>query len=132
MTERLYYKNSFQFDFLASVEALRELSDGRRALVLDRSAFYPTGGGQPFDTGWIEFVAAEGGSPASLPIPKVRVSEVIEDESDGTILHVVEPLGGTLDAAATRARLHRRGSPPGPHAAALGTARAFGGVAEII
>jgi alanyl-tRNA synthetase len=90
MTERLYYQNSFQFDFIASVESVRELADGRRALVLERTAFYPTSGGQPFDTGWIEFVAAEGEQPASLPIPKLRVSEVIEDESDGSVLHVVE------------------------------------------
>ncbi len=60
MTERLYYQNSFLYDFTASVEAVRELADGRRALVLDRTAFYPTSGGQPFDTGWIEFVSAEG------------------------------------------------------------------------
>jgi alanyl-tRNA synthetase len=97
MTERLYYQNSFQFDFIASVESVRELADGRRALVLERTAFYPTSGGQPFDTGWIEFVAAEGEQPASLPIPKLRVSEVIEDESDGSVLHVVEQPGAALE-----------------------------------
>src|SRR5271167_467611 len=90
MTERLYYQNSFLYDFTASVEAVRELADGRRALVLDRTAFYPTSGGQLFDTGWIEFVSADGEVP--LPLPKLRVSEVIEDESDGTILHAVERL----------------------------------------
>lgn len=103
MTERLYYQNSFLFDFTAAVEELRELADGRRALVLDRTAFYPTSGGQTFDTGWVDFVAAEAdealsqSAPArplpSLSIPKLRVAEVIEDESDGTILHVVEHLG---------------------------------------
>jgi len=97
MTERLYYKNSFQFDFIAAAETLRELADGRRALVLDRTAFYPTSGGQPFDTGWIEFVAAEGDAPASLLSPKLRVSEVIEDEADGSILHVVERLASPLE-----------------------------------
>jgi alanyl-tRNA synthetase len=101
MTERLYYQNSFLFDFTAAVQAFRELSDGRRALVLDRTAFYPTSGGQTFDTGWIEFVEAVGDEPAllpipSLPIPKLRVAEVIEDETDGTILHVVEHLATPL------------------------------------
>jgi len=101
MTERLYYQNSFLFDFTASVAALRDLADGRRALVLDRTAFYPTSGGQTFDTGWVEFVAADGDEPSSTPaaalfLPKLRVAEVIEDESDGTILHVVEHLAEPL------------------------------------
>jgi alanyl-tRNA synthetase len=107
MTERLYYQNSFLFDFTASVQALRELADGRRALVLDRTAFYPTSGGQTYDTGWVEFVAVDGNADGdaavstplqvpSLPIPKLRVAEVIEDESDGTILHVVEHLAAPL------------------------------------
>jgi alanyl-tRNA synthetase len=90
MTERLYYQNSFLYDFTAAVEAVRSLPDGRRALVLDRSAFYPASGGQRYDTGWVEFVSPD--SDAPLPLPKLRVAEVIEDESDGTILHVVEQL----------------------------------------
>jgi alanyl-tRNA synthetase len=94
MTERLYYQNSFLFDFAASVEAVRELAGGRRALVLDRTGFYPSSGGQPFDTGWIALVAADGEEAVTLP--KLRVAEVIEDESDGTILHVVERLESSL------------------------------------
>ena len=94
MTERLYYQNSFLFDFTAAVTGTRDMADGRRALLLDRTAFYPTSGGQPFDTGWIEFVSAETGKPA--PLPKLTVSEVIEDESDGSILHVVEHLDAPL------------------------------------
>jgi alanyl-tRNA synthetase len=94
MTERLYYQNSFLYDFTASVEAVRELADGRRALVLDRSAFYPASGGQRFDTGWIEFVSLDGGAP--LTLPKLRVSEVIEDESDGTVLHVVDEFAAPI------------------------------------
>jgi alanyl-tRNA synthetase len=92
MTERLYYQNSFLYDFTASVEAVREMADGRRALVLDRTAFYATSGGQSFDTGWVEFVSPDGEVPVSLPIslPKLRVSEVMQDESDGKILHIVE------------------------------------------
>lgn len=94
MTERLYYQNSFLYDFTASVEAVRTLPDGRRALVLDRTAFYPASGGQRYDTGWVEFVSAEGEAP--LALPKLRVAEVIEDESDGTVLHVVEALAEPL------------------------------------
>jgi alanyl-tRNA synthetase len=94
MTERLYYQNSFLYNFTASVESVRELSDGRRALLLDRTAFYATSGGQPFDTGWVDFVSAESEEPAGLP--KLRVSEVVEEDSTGEILHIVENPDGSL------------------------------------
>ena len=88
MTERLYHQNSFLFNFTARVESVRDLEDGRRALLLDRTAFYATSGGQPFDTGWVDFVSAESEEP--LGLPKLRVSEVIEEESTGKILHIVD------------------------------------------
>ncbi|MFB3814361.1 MAG: alanyl-tRNA editing protein [Terriglobales bacterium] len=78
MTERLYYTDSFLSEFDAGVMGVREF-DGRRALVLDRSAFYPTSGGQVFDTGSLVF---EDGT-------RLKVVEVIEDEN-GEVLHVVE------------------------------------------
>jgi alanyl-tRNA synthetase len=46
-TDRLYYDNAYLRAFEARVIAVRE--DGR--IALDRSAFYPTSWGQPFDTG---------------------------------------------------------------------------------
>jgi alanyl-tRNA synthetase len=93
MTERLYYQNSFLFNFTAEAAGVRELADGRHALVLDATAFYPTGGGQPCDTGWLELLAEENGNPAvPSDAPKLRVAEVLEDESSGEILHVVDPL----------------------------------------
>jgi alanyl-tRNA synthetase len=94
MTERLYYRNSFLYDFTASVREVRAL-DGRRALVLDCTAFYATSGGQPHDTGWMEFVSPDG---KSLPaMPKLRVSEVAEAD-DGEILHFVENFEGEIPA----------------------------------
>lgn len=50
MTHRLYYTDSYLRDFEATVV---ELGDGGRRVYLDRTAFYPTSGGQPFDTGWV-------------------------------------------------------------------------------
>lgn len=50
MTERLYYDNAYLTEFDAQVLACKpngEFFD----VLLDRSAFYPTSGGQPFDTG---------------------------------------------------------------------------------
>jgi alanyl-tRNA synthetase len=50
MTERLYYTDPYLRDFDAVVQRVDR--DGDRLLVaLDRTAFYPTSGGQPFDTG---------------------------------------------------------------------------------
>jgi alanyl-tRNA synthetase len=50
MTERLYYTEPARRSFDAIVTDVVE-QDGAPALVLDRTAFYPTSGGQPFDTG---------------------------------------------------------------------------------
>lgn len=48
MTERLYFDDAY----LRRFEAVVEEADAR-TIVLDRTAFYPTGGGQPHDTGTI-------------------------------------------------------------------------------
>ncbi|MBI1786962.1 MAG: alanyl-tRNA editing protein [Acidobacteria bacterium] len=50
MTDRLYYTDSYLREFRASI--VDRAGDGCR-LYLDRTAFYPTSGGQPFDTGLI-------------------------------------------------------------------------------
>jgi alanyl-tRNA synthetase len=54
MTERLYYRDSYLAEFNAVVTDVAE--DGGR-VYLDRTAFYPTSGGQPHDTGTIAGVA---------------------------------------------------------------------------
>lgn len=50
MTERLYYDDAYLTEFDAAVECCREGESGW-LVRLDRSAFYPTSGGQPYDTG---------------------------------------------------------------------------------
>jgi len=49
-TERLYYRDSFLREFDARVISC-EREGERWKIVLDRTAFYPTSGGQPYDTG---------------------------------------------------------------------------------
>ena len=49
-TDRLYYNDAFLREFDAHVIAC-EPADARWHVRLDRTAFYPTSGGQPFDTG---------------------------------------------------------------------------------
>jgi alanyl-tRNA synthetase len=50
-TERLYYTDSRLVEFDARVTSVTQTADGRAFVTLDRTAFYPTGGGQPSDTG---------------------------------------------------------------------------------
>ncbi len=50
VTERLYYTDAYQTTFSATVCAITQI-EGRTAIVLDRTGFYPTSGGQPYDTG---------------------------------------------------------------------------------
>lgn len=50
MTNRIYYTDAYRRTFQATVARSFE-HDGRPASTLDRTAFYPTSGGQPFDTG---------------------------------------------------------------------------------
>lgn len=53
MTERLFYKDSYIKECIANVvEAIDK--DGKVVVVLDRTPFYPEGGGQPSDTGYID------------------------------------------------------------------------------
>ena len=86
MTDRLYYQDPYLREFDADLlETLAH--EGKTALVLDRTAFYPTSGGQPFDVGMFG---------------DVRVLDVV-DSDDGRILHVVDrapsatTLRGTID-----------------------------------
>jgi alanyl-tRNA synthetase len=92
MTERLYYSDSHLLEFDARVVSVNALEDGRAAVALDRTAFYPTGGGQPNDTGSL--------GPA-------RVVDCVEDEGAG-VLHVIDgdapELGAAVRGLVDRAR----------------------------
>jgi alanyl-tRNA synthetase len=73
-TDRLYYNDSRLLEFEARVTDVSEREDGAIAITLDRTAFYPTGGGQPNDTG---------------TIGEARVVDCIDAEAAG-ILHVLQ------------------------------------------
>ncbi|PYY08230.1 MAG: alanyl-tRNA editing protein, partial [Acidobacteria bacterium] len=86
MTERLYYNDSFLYDFRASIldvqELKREGTQSTWAVKLDRTAFYPTSGGQPFDIGRLTTQSKSG-----VPL-EVAVEDVFEDD-DGGVWHRV-------------------------------------------
>ena len=72
MTDRLYLRDPYLIRFDARVLSVADV-DGRPAAILDRSAFYPEGGGQPADRGQLGAAA----------VVDVR-------ERDGTVLHVLD------------------------------------------
>ena len=89
MTTRIYYTEPYRRTFDATVLSADPV-DGKLHVTLDQTAFYPTSGGQPFDTGTL------GGA---------AVTDVI-DREDGGITHVVsgslkpgEVLAGEIDWA---------------------------------
>ena len=53
MTEKLYYKDAYISEFTAEILEIATV-DNRKAIVLDKTAFFPEGGGQPSDEGFIE------------------------------------------------------------------------------
>jgi alanyl-tRNA synthetase len=84
MAERLYHGDSYCTRFSARVVE-RLTQDGQPAVVLDRSAFYPTSGGQPHDVGDLSGLGPHG----------VQVIGVVERESDGAVVHLLaHPLDG--------------------------------------
>jgi alanyl-tRNA synthetase len=84
MTSRLYYDDSFLYEFDAQVTEVISPSRGgaHTAVILDRTAFYPASGGQVFDTGSIAQVGSSGRG--------VRCTVVeVADREDGAILHLL-------------------------------------------
>jgi alanyl-tRNA synthetase len=100
-SERLYYSDSFVREFSGAVTDARELAGSAGEpiwqLSLDRTAFYPTSGGQPFDTGLLRATAQDGTTLT------VAVEQVEEDE-EGAVWHYVRqplavgtPVEGAID-----------------------------------
>jgi alanyl-tRNA synthetase len=75
MTERLYYTDAYLREFRAHVV---DRSEDGRTVYLDRTAFYPTSGGQPYDLGAID---------------GARIVEVV-DEDDRVAHRVASPVEG--------------------------------------
>jgi alanyl-tRNA synthetase len=74
-TERLYYNDPYLLEFDASVVEAKAHGGGHAAVVLDKTAFYPTSGGQPNDLGTIN---------------DVPLLDCVDDEHSGVVIHVLE------------------------------------------
>ncbi|KAG2322562.1 hypothetical protein Bca52824_015775 [Brassica carinata] len=71
-----YHVDMFKLQSQARFLSLLKAEDGRTALILDSTVFHPQGGGQPSDTGLIEFA----GSDFKFSVQDVR-------SKDGIVLH---------------------------------------------
>jgi misacylated tRNA(Ala) deacylase len=89
MTDQLYQTDSFLKEFQAMVVAVN-IDEG--SVALDRTAFYPGGGGQPNDVGWL--VAGD----RSLAVTRVkRQGEYIWHWLDTELPEVGETVTGHID-----------------------------------
>ena len=84
MTDRLYYADSYAMHFEATVIE-HTLHEGKPALILNQTYFYPSSGGQPHDKGHID---------------GIQVIDVAVRDADGVILHILEnPFVSTTGAS---------------------------------
>jgi alanyl-tRNA synthetase len=89
-TNRLYYTDSSLLDFTATVISIKPAGDLYQ-IELDRTAFYPTGGGQPHDTGTLD---------------QSQVVDVLETDS-GSLIHVVKGAGEIKVGQVVRGQIDR-------------------------
>jgi alanyl-tRNA synthetase len=84
MSDRLYYADPSLATFEAHVSDIREVSRNQGKslwqIALDRSAFYPTSGGQPHDTGML-IATSPGGTLLEAPVLAV------EEDEQGEVWH---------------------------------------------
>ena len=76
MTTKLYYSDSYLQKFSSKVQK-STLIDDKPAIFLEQTAFYPTSGGQPYDTGTIN---------------DIEVLDVYENESNDIVHILKQPL----------------------------------------
>lgn len=98
MTNRLYYRDSelHEFDTLVEDMVPASTAQSRPAVILQATAFYPTSGGQAYDTGWLTTGSKD----------RVRVVEVAETE-DGRIVHYLEAPAALAAGAAVHGSIDR-------------------------
>jgi Ser-tRNA(Ala) deacylase AlaX len=81
-TQLLYYEDAYLKEFEGKIIKILKL-DGKTGVVLDRTAFYVTGGGQPSDTGFIKGGKGE-----------AKVIEV--QRRDNMVVHVLNEISGEI------------------------------------
>lgn len=71
----MHYEDPFCLEFTTSVSECQSLTNERSSVILERTYFYPTGGGQEHDTG---------------TLGAAQVVDVFKDENRDVVIHIVE------------------------------------------
>lgn len=79
VTDELFRENSYAKSCEATVLAINE----RGGIILDRTVFYPTGGGQPGDAGKLKLPTGDA----------TQIATTVYDKESGSIVHVPAPDG---------------------------------------
>jgi alanyl-tRNA synthetase len=83
-TERLYLQDPYLREFTARIVA-RQIVGGGPAVALDRTAFYPTGGGQPNDQGTLDGVPVLDVTVENGVVWHILAAELLKDEVCGIL-----------------------------------------------
>lgn len=78
----MYYEDAYTKEFKAKVIAVQKL-DGQYKIIMDQTAFYPIGGGQPSDTGMIK------GSNGEAAVKEVYIENEL-------VVHIADELKGSV------------------------------------
>lgn len=95
MTDLLYYQDAYLQEFTATISEI-DRSTGTLRVALDRTAFYPGGGGQPNDQGWLE-VAGSRMQVVSVKKEGSTIWHTLADHADGALLAVGTTVAALLD-----------------------------------
>lgn len=85
MTELLYQKDSYLKEFQGTI---MKVDPENQAVILDQTAFYPGGGGQPADSGWLTV------GETTYPVERAR-------KAGPDILHIIESESSLPDTGMT-------------------------------
>lgn len=97
MTRRLYYEDAYIREFEAQVVSCRQVEDGYE-VILNQTAFYPEGGGQPCDLGTLESLAITPGRTGAADMQEAecpakisgRITVVDVQEGGSDVRHICD------------------------------------------
>lgn len=84
-TDKLFYQDPYLQTFSATILKKTPLPNNRYAVVLDRTAFYPEGGGQPCDTGALNEAAVVDVQTEGEEIIHITIADPGDNAVDGRI-----------------------------------------------